>query len=269
MAENPNDFEDEYQFNDLDNLDNIDTKLEENFDEVQSDSAQVASAPKAIDFASNDLKRKALMGVGIAILALALYKFLGSFFSSGTSPNKAVQKVPKQTTTAVQVGPRSVPVIPVQAAVSPVKVEPEITRKLDRLVFSDEANKNTLNSVKNTISSLQTTLDSLNLKINQLNNNISNLTEQVQQQHQQIVALKRKPKKRVRRVRRVVKPRISYAIQAIIPGRAWLMASNGTTITVSEGTLISGYGRVKLIDPHQGIVIMSGGKTIKFSSSDT
>jgi intracellular multiplication protein IcmG len=60
-----------------------------------------------------------------------------------------------------------------------------------------------------------------------------------------------------------------YNIQAVIPGRAWLIATNGATLTVSQGTAIPGYGIVKLIDPVQGKVTTSSGQIIRFSQEDS
>ena len=49
-------------------------------------------------------------------------------------------------------------------------------------------------------------------------------------------------------------PRVPYTVQAIIPGRAWLRAKNGDTLTVAEGDDIKGIGRVTKIDPYDGVV---------------
>ena len=58
-------------------------------------------------------------------------------------------------------------------------------------------------------------------------------------------------------------------MQAVIPGRAWLIANNGSTITVREGTPIPGYGIAKIIDPIKGRVMTSSGKEIRFSQDDS
>ena len=60
-----------------------------------------------------------------------------------------------------------------------------------------------------------------------------------------------------------------YYIQAVIPGRAWLIATNGSTLTVREGSTIPGYGIVRKIDPNLGKVFMSTGKVIRFSQLDS
>lgn len=60
--------------------------------------------------------------------------------------------------------------------------------------------------------------------------------------------------------------RISYNVQAIIPGRAWLKSDNGEALTVAEGDVIKGVGRVTKIDPYDGIVeINTGTRTVSLS----
>ena len=149
------------------------------------------------------------------------------------------------------------------------QTDPQIKQKLSALEINVKSGRSEMNTINNNVEGLKTSLSDLMSKINDLNKNIAFLTDQVQLQQEQIAKLKQRPKKKV--IRKKSKPKVSvkYYIQAIIPGRAWLMSTNGTTITVSEGTRVPGYGRVKLIDPHQGKVIMSSGKDILFSPSDT
>lgn len=56
--------------------------------------------------------------------------------------------------------------------------------------------------------------------------------------------------------------KIPYSIQAIIPGRAWLRSDNGDTVTVTEGDMVPGVGRVTKIDPYNGIVEINTGSTV-------
>lgn len=60
--------------------------------------------------------------------------------------------------------------------------------------------------------------------------------------------------------------KLPYSVQAIIPGRAWLRADNGDTLTVTEGDTIKDVGQVSKIDPYNGIVeIKVGSKTVTLS----
>lgn len=66
--------------------------------------------------------------------------------------------------------------------------------------------------------------------------------------------------------RPIVQARSAYTVQAIIPGRAWLKAENGETVTVAEGDIIKNYGRITKIDPYDGVVqIDSGGRVVTLS----
>ena len=86
-----------------------------------------------------------------------------------------------------------------------------------------------------------------------------------------MVSLKPKPKpvilKSVKRHKKGVVLR--YAVKAVIPGRAWLLASNGSTLTVRRGTPIQGYGVVTGIDAVRGYVFTSYRKLIRFSQEDS
>lgn len=65
---------------------------------------------------------------------------------------------------------------------------------------------------------------------------------------------------------RVARPRSTYTVQAIIPGRAWLKSEAGDTVTVAEGDMLRGFGRITKIDPYDGIVnIDTGNKVITLS----
>lgn len=60
--------------------------------------------------------------------------------------------------------------------------------------------------------------------------------------------------------------KISYNVQAIIPGRAWLKSDNGETLTVAEGDVVRDVGRITKIDPYDGVVeINTGNKVISLS----
>lgn len=61
-------------------------------------------------------------------------------------------------------------------------------------------------------------------------------------------------------------PKLSYNVQAIIPGRAWLRSDSGETLTVAEGDTIKDVGRVTKIDPYDGVVqIDVNGKLVSLS----
>lgn len=67
-------------------------------------------------------------------------------------------------------------------------------------------------------------------------------------------------------IEHMAEPRISYNVQAIIPGRAWLRSDAGETVTVAEGDMIKNLGRVTKIDPYDGVVeVNTGNKIVSLS----
>ena len=151
-------------------------------------------------------------------------------------------------------------------------IAPEINRKLSALEVTEQANRTDITNFNNQISSINSNMNDLTNKIGALSQSISDLTSKLEQQSQQIIMLtsQHKPKNRTHHVyyRRSTKPSVKYYIQAVIPGRAWLISTNGTTITVREGSSVPGYGIVKLIDPNQGRVLTGSGRIIGFSQQD-
>lgn len=54
----------------------------------------------------------------------------------------------------------------------------------------------------------------------------------------------------------------NYSVQAIIPGRAWLRNESGDTLTVAEGDVLRGLGRVSKIDPYDGTIQIDTGTKV-------
>lgn len=57
-----------------------------------------------------------------------------------------------------------------------------------------------------------------------------------------------------------------YAVEAVVPQRAWLQAGDGSTITVMIGDDIPGLGSVVSIDPYSGNVTTASGTVIKYGN---
>ena len=105
----------------------------------------------------------------------------------------------------------------------------------------------------------------------ELNGVIANLSAKVDQQSREIegLTIRRQEANKVYHRGAQATHFPKYHIQAVIPGRAWLIATNGATLTVREGTAVAGYGMVRLIDPSQGRVTTSSGQVIRFSQEDS
>lgn len=232
------------------------------------DESDVTTSQSSISsrLSSGNLKRNVLIAIGVIIILLFLYKFLGSFFSAKST---ATVKAPT-TKTVVQKPIERQPIVePTQTFTQPVKTvqDPNIDRKLSSLQQNSAKTRDEITSLNDNVETLNGSLTGLGDKISVLNKSIAMLSEEVRQQQEEIARLKKKPKppKKYKQTR----PKLKYVIQAVIPGRAWLMSNKGTMITVRLGSIIPGYGKVRLIDAHQGLVLMSSGVNIIYSVSDT
>lgn len=143
-------------------------------------------------------------------------------------------------------------------------------------VASIEATQQTVqtevSSVNQQVGNVNNNVNALSAQIAKLNQVISDLSNQVAKQSEEInVLMERTKPKLIKRIIHVQPPapQINYYINAVIPGRAWLIGTNGSTLTVREGSKIEGYGVVKLIDSLQGRVLTSSGRVIRFSQDDS
>jgi intracellular multiplication protein IcmG len=264
MADNNN--EDEYQFADLD----ISPDSMEDDDTI----SKSVNTPEYPTSERTDVKRNALIVIVLIIVAMLVYKFMGSFFSKKTTA------VESSVSTTPAIVPKPIveqPLVPVQAPI-PVVQQPvadtnaELNQKLASMDMNQQNIRSDVGNVNNQLNTINTNITNLNTKISDITEALATLTTKLEQQSNQLalqMAACQKPVKPHHVIRRVVRPSTVYFIQAVIPGRAWLISTNGSTLTVREGTNIAGYGIVKLIDPNQGRVVTSSGRVIRFSQQDS
>ena len=263
MADNDQNNE-EYEFADLDMISTDSMNEEENYSK--------APATKHTAMETKNVKRNALIAVGLFILAMLIYKFVSAFFETRHETAETNTPPPVVSKPVVVQQPPTPVVAPPQPVATPTPVAPsQSEQKLAAMELSQENVRSELTNVNGQISGINSNLSDLTNKINQLNQVIESLSAKLDQQSSVIAALtKPKVKPRTHYVKRpTAAARAVYYIQAIIPGRAWLIASNGSTITVREGSSVVGYGIVKLIDPNQGRVLTSSGQVIRFSQQDS
>lgn len=254
---------DDYKFEEYDSLGS-------EFSEPKEENKPTTSSmlPEA---SPKDVRRNALIVLGLVIFGYLLYKIMGNLFFTKVAPVKP--SIPPVTQVAPQPQPIQQPVVPV------VQPQPQpdnsaafndIKQKVAAIEVSQQSTKSDLSNVSGQVSSMTATINTLNTQIDKLNQTIADLSNQVSKQSMEINELvaKKKPKP-VKRILKAAAPINRYHIQAIIPGRAWLIATNGSTLTVREGSTIAGYGVVKLIDAIQGRVLTSSGRVIKFSQTDS
>lgn len=266
MAENDQNDEykfDEYESYDHESMDNI------NYDETGSSqpSEQLPKPPK------KDVWRNALITLGVVVAIMVGYKVVGGLFSGKSSaPQVATKPEPVAKTSQ-----------PIQAVIAPQPIQPSapqvvqvespaLKQQVESIVTNQQNVQTQITSMSEQVGNVNNNVTNLASQLNQLNQIITDLTNQLNKQSEEINILmqrtKPKPIRRVTRPQHVSETNIYY-INAVIPGRAWLIGTNGSTLTVREGTKIVGYGVVKLIDPMEGRVLTSSGRIIRFSQDDS
>ncbi|MCA0402779.1 MAG: type IVB secretion system protein IcmG/DotF [Proteobacteria bacterium] len=253
---------DEYEFSEIDSFE---TNLDEN-----AEKEDMPQKPK--QEGSTNVRRNALIVMGGFAALLLAYKFFGGSKNTTSNidavPPIAVNKPiqPVSPTQQIQQQPINVQTTPVQTTSNPM-----VEQKLSDLEVNQQNIRSDMSSVSSQMSSVNSNVNELTQKIEELSETITNLNAKLEQQSNQIAVLTERTRPKIVKKPRVIRPenRISYYIQAVIPGRAWLIATNGSTLTVREGTQIAGLGVVRLIDPAQGKVIMSSGRVIRFSQQDS
>ena len=276
MADN-DEYNDEYQLADPDatGSDSMENDLGLGDESKQTKAASADNA--------KNIRRNALIVVGVFILVLVLYKVLGAIFSTKEQVIKtSVTTVSAPTQPSTE--PTYTPPLP-QTSMSDLSGTTGVSnanRQVERQLSAVETSQQTMQTefvaMSNQLSGMNNNVNAILAKMAELNKIIDTLHTQVAMQSHEIDRLttqaqQRKQMKPIKHMKASgVNGAISipkYYLQAVIPGRAWLIATNGTTLTVREGTLIQGYGMVKLIDPSQGRVLTSAGQVIRFSQDDS
>jgi len=263
---------DEYQFADLDGLG---TEPVEPFSEESEGSGEegVSSSPERSRLDPHMMKtiKHGLFAVGGLILFLLLYKFVASFLSPSSTTPSANKKM--------SVAMTSPKIEPMAKTPAPVQMSDKALISTDRKVNALEHERTRSNAdvsvMRQQLRDVTQSVSDMTASINEVKQSMLMLSEKMEQQSERMVRLQtiKHTKKRAAssstHAKKVKKAQTRYVIQAIIPGRAWLMSSKGNTLTVSRGSSVPGYGDVRLINPKVGRVFTSSGRVIQFSKADS
>ena len=251
MADNPYDKEgdanNEYQFQDDQDTHNY--KYEEK--PVSSESTSAGGKRKPV-----------AMIVGIIIAIFVIYEIGHLLFRS------------KPKTITPQSAVVSQPIIPVQQATQkPAQMNSNLTG-LNALPVSQtpspdqQALTDQLGKLQTSVQSLADSLDKQQFQ-NQtstmsVQESINGLGDKLDQAVESLQALTAAEQTRQAQEQQAARDKINqqaayrkqkqYFVDAVIPGRAWLKAMDGSTITIALGQKVPGYGVVTLIDPYSGVV---------------
>ncbi|MCX7118035.1 MAG: type IVB secretion system protein IcmG/DotF [Legionellales bacterium] len=256
---------DDYQFADMDSV----TPGSEHSEEGASSKEETEEQRPAAEGNKNYMKNRILLVGGLFILMVILFKWFG-FFSGGKK--EIIQpKTPIPISAPAAVVSQGVPPV-MQELSPPPNVSEKVNEKLTLLESTQQTMQTDVSTVNAQMGDVNKSVQSLLAKMTELNQAMVNLSTKVDQQSHEIEQLTQQ-RQAIRKpphvVRRASSHYPTYHLQAVIPGRAWLIAGNGATLTVREGTVVAGYGMVKLIDATEGRVTTSSGLVIRFAQNDS
>jgi intracellular multiplication protein IcmG len=222
-------------------------------------------------------RKRVLLIIGIVLTIFIVYKLLGLVFApspKSTSISSIPQAPSRQARMPASPPPvqRAQPAAPSSSAARESVVELEaVKRRLQTMEQNGLRTREEIGQIASALSAVTKTLEQVDDKMSQLRVSLANLSDQFEQQKYQLSELKQQHQEVASTTSNVVrKPsKPVYYIQAIIPGRAWLKNTNGTTLTVSEGQTVPGNGEVRIIDPIQGRVVLSSGQIIEYSPTES
>ncbi len=261
--------------NDEYKLDDLDLLASEPEDQLQPEDNDVAVSSEGRDHTSDTMKpwenpmlRKSAIVLGGFFLVLLCYKMMSSFITGGSKKNEIMP---------VTVQQKSFEQHPSQQSTMNFGVTSDsgMAKKLNSLEQEQSNMNSTLQTVNNQVSSMNSTVSDVSSKISALSAHLTALSDRLDTQTREIERLTALNTKRhtvkYSRIHQRGLPStvVMYSIQAIIPGRAWLIASNGSSMTVREGSPVAGYGVVRLIDAERGRILTSSGRIIRFSQVDS
>lgn len=264
MAENDqehqhDDYQDSYEYGDLD----LNSEQEPGVEENQPSEAAGTMLERL------PINKEMLQRIGYVVLVFfamfVIYKVLVGIFRSKPPAKPVAVQQPILQPQPIAMAPG--PVITAAPA-------PEITQKLSVLQASEDKLNIDFNNLNNQVTGVGASVGELSSKVDQLSQAVNVLAAQLAEQSRQIILLTAKQHEYVR-VKRAhaayknVNQKLVYFLQAVIPGRAWIISNTGNTMTVRDGSNIVGYGIVKRIDPNEGRVITSSGRVIVFSQLDS
>ncbi|MDF1645981.1 MAG: type IVB secretion system protein IcmG/DotF [Legionellaceae bacterium] len=272
--------DDEYQFADLDALGSDQDAVSLPEDEpLEGAQDGVSSPPGRGRFDNLDPKvvtmiRNGAISVAALILVLVVYKGLGSFFSS-KSKTDTKKLTPMATTTPTRKPTSQVP-IPIRTSTSASdRVSTSSEEAVSALKQEQKRVDSELSVMRTQISTLTQNVTDISAKMTDVKQTMLVLSERLEQQSQQMARVqsvnraRRQSSSQPPARRKPAAPKPTYSIQAIIPGRAWLMSNQGKTLTVSRGSVVPGYGAVRVINSKVGRVFTSSGRVIQFSQADS
>lgn len=249
--------------------------------DMTENNKQTTYVNKILDSMSPILEQfKTNFALRLAVIGLAVILFIILIYRCTANPivPKAVQPVSSMPVTHPQLtrampsnAQRSMPIdAPPPTNTVHVNMSNQRLSSLEQTQSDLQAQTTALTTQ---LSEINTNLTAMMDNLKSLSGQVSQLSNAVQEQAIHVADLNERLKKRTKmnisHAQSSSIPPVKYFLQAVIPGRAWLINTNGDTLTVREGTKIANYGVIRYIDAKRGRVLTSSGQMITFSQNDS
>jgi len=211
---------------------------------------------------STFLSRRLLAFVGI-LLAIGLVYVILMFKNTRRSSTELTQATPSVETGAAAIpstasAPEQVQnVPPTQGATT--AISPPIDTSA--LAQQNQANQQAMANLQSQIQQLQT-------QVSDVTNSLATINNQIQVLANELKAITIERSLKGRPLSLMVSGK-AYVLKALVPGRAWLQAADGSSTSVTIGDRLQGYGIVQSINTTQGIVTTSSGAIIQYGPRDS
>lgn len=191
------------------------------------------------------LQNKRLLSVlGVAVVALIGFKVM-------SPSHKTMSVQPKKPSVAQRV------------ASMDQQQQSAMMNKLNNLSQDASSSKSVVNQLQNQVGDLKASLNKANQSNEAMRKAMLVLAQQVQNLSNQVKKATTAPN----HIKKLPpSPVLTFHLRAVIPGRAWVMGSNGESDSVVVGTKLKNYGTVTAIEAQAGKLLTSSGKTITFNS---
>ncbi len=200
----------------------------------------------------NNNKRVMIITLLASLIAM-IFKFV-SAHKSAPSPTDKVPSSPAIVQPAVETQPSVSP--------APEDLREDLINLNDRTAAQD---KEMIGQLRSEVDQLKSSIDNLNNGQAELGNTLASIGTNLSDLQESL-----KPKKPAMAKKLTKAPiKVHYNLRAVIPGRAWILGSDGSSVSVAVGSKINQYGTVQRIDPDNGLVVTSSGKVIGFNANDS
>jgi len=192
------------------------------------------------------------------IIAVIIFFIFYHFFSSWNNPFSELHHgsaVHDSAAAAALPSPAQIAREEQQARAAAAKAQ------ADALEAKSNALDQTITQQQQTITQLQSNMETLQESMNTLTTSVSALTQKFDMMDSKLT------KPAAKKLSQAVSapPPITYFVRAMVPGRAWLQASNGSTLSVAVGNEVPGHGTVSNVALGAGQVMTSDGSVFTYN----